>query len=270
MLDSASRDRPSRTLRARSSPTPSTTCRSSTLAESSFCRRAEVLDQPVDDGAGQPRAPWPAAGSPRGVTAPSRCSPAPRPSARRDGGDVDAARSGRAPRGRRAPPRACGAGGRRAGSRGSTSSRSVVDAGDQLLELQGQQPAVGAELEHVVLDLAGDPGDHLQPLGDHGDVADGDQVLDLQRGQRAGDLVEPELVALERGQRLVGAGQDLAGVLEHVADLADVDRDDLHRLRHRDHRVARSAGRPGRRCGAGCRSPRRGSSGSGIRCTAAR
>ena len=97
-----------------------------------------------------------------------------------------------------------------------------VDAGDQLLELQGEQPAVGAELEHVVLDLAGDPGDHLEPLGDHGDVADGDQVLDLQRGQGAGDLVEAQLVALERGQRLVGAGQDLAGVLEDVAGLADV------------------------------------------------
>ena len=113
-----------------------------------------------------------------------------------------------------------------------------VDAGDQLVELQGQQPAVAAELEHVVLDLAGDPGDHLQPLGDHGDVAGGDQVLDLQRGQRAGHLVEAELVALEGGQRLVRARQDLPGVLEHVADLADVHRDDLHRLRHRDHRVA--------------------------------
>ena len=100
----------------------------------------------------------------------------------------------------------------------------------ELLELERQQPAVGAELEHVVLDLAGDPGHHLQPLGDHGDVADRDEVLDLERRQGAGHLVEPELVALEGGQRLVGAGQDLAGVLEHVAGLADVRRDDLHRL----------------------------------------
>ena len=94
-----------------------------------------------------------------------------------------------------------------------------LDAGDQLLELQREQPAVGAELDDVVVDLAGDPADHLQPLGDDGDVADGDQVLDLQRRQRAGDLVEAHLVALEGRQRLVGPGQDRAGVLEHVAGL---------------------------------------------------
>ncbi len=106
----------------------------------------------------------------------------------------------------------------------------------ELLELQGQQPAVGAELEHVVLDLAGDPGDHLEPLGDDRDVAHGDEVLDLEGGQGARHLVEAELVALQRGQRLVGPRQDLAGVLEHVAGLADVGRDDLHRLADRDHR----------------------------------
>ena len=127
----------------------------------------------------------------------------------------------------------------------------AVDAGDQLLELQREQPAVGAELEHVVLDLARDPGHHLQPLGDHGDVAHGDQVLDLQRGQGAGDLVEPLLVALQRGQRLVGAGQDLGGVLEHVAGLADVGGNDLHRLRHRDHREAGLLGDPLRGAVAG-------------------
>ena len=105
-----------------------------------------------------------------------------------------------------------------------------VDAGDQLLELEREQPAVGAELEDVVLDLAGDPGDHLEPLRDDGDVAHRDQVLDLERGQGAGHLVESQLVALQRGQGLVGAGEDLAGVLEDVAGLADVGGDDLHRL----------------------------------------
>ena len=112
-----------------------------------------------------------------------------------------------------------------------------VDAGDELLELEREQPAVGAELEHVVLDLARDPDDHLEPLRHHGDVAHGDQVLDLEGGQRRRHLVETELVALERGQCLVGTRQDLAGVLQHVADVADVGRDDLHRLADRDHRV---------------------------------
>ena len=85
-----------------------------------------------------------------------------------------------------------------------------VDAGHQLVELQGEQPAVGAELDDVAGDLVGDPADHLQPLHDGDRVADGDQVLDLQRGQRAGDLVEAELVPLQGGQGLVGPGQDRA------------------------------------------------------------
>ena len=84
------------------------------------------------------------------------------------------------------------------------------------------------------------------------------------------DLVEPHLVALERGQGLVGPGQDRRGVLEDVAAAVDVQRDDLHRLADRDHRVARSAWRPARRCGAGCPTPRSGSSGRAraARCSA--
>ena len=72
---------------------------------------------------------------------------------------------------------------------------------------------------------------------DRGDVADGDQVLDLQRGQRAGDLVEAGLVALERRQRLVGPGEDRCRALEDVAPPADVEGDDAHRLAHRDDRM---------------------------------
>src|SRR5690606_21905633 len=75
-----------------------------------------------------------------------------------------------------------------------------------------------------------------------GDVADGHQVFDLQRGERGGDLVETELVALQGGERLVGAGEDLARVFEHVARLTDVDGDDLHRLRHGDDRQTGLAG----------------------------
>lgn len=92
-----------------------------------------------------------------------------------------------------------------------------VDAGDELFELQRKQPAVGAQFDDVVLDLAGDAGDHLQSLGDHGDVAYGHQVLDLQCGKRGGDLVQTQLVAFQRRQRLVGSRQDLTGVLQDVA-----------------------------------------------------
>ena len=96
----------------------------------------------------------------------------------------------------------------------------AVDAGHELLELQRQQAAVGAELDDVALDLGGDAAHHLQPLADRHRVADGDEVLDLEGGQRAGDLVEAQLVALERRERLVGAGQDRGAVVEDVAAAA--------------------------------------------------
>ena len=73
-----------------------------------------------------------------------------------------------------------------------------------------EQAAVGAELDDVVGDLVADPAHHLEALQHAGDVADGDEVLDLERRQRAGDLVEARLVALEGLQGLVGPGQDLA------------------------------------------------------------
>ena len=120
----------------------------------------------------------------------------------------------------------------------------VAEAAGQLLELEGEQPAVGAELDDVAGDLVADPADHLEALQHAGDVADGDQVLDLERGQGAGDLVEAQLVALEGRQRLVGAGQDGAGVLEDVAPAADVERDDPHRLADRDDREAGLLGHP--------------------------
>ena len=52
--------------------------------------------------------------------------------------------------------------------------------------------------------------------------------------KRAGDLVEAKLVPLEGGEGLVGARQDGAAVFEDVAHVADVQRDDVHRLRHGD------------------------------------
>ena len=128
-----------------------------------------------------------------------------------------------------------------------TSSRSGLDAADELVELQRQQAAVGAELHHVVGDLLGDPPDHLQALDDDGDVADGDEILDLEGRERARDLVEPGLVPLQRGERLVGLGEDGVGALEHVAQAADVERDDPHRLADGDHGVAGLLGDPFRR-----------------------
>ena len=66
----------------------------------------------------------------------------------------------------------------------------VRQAAGELLELEAEQPPVGAELHDVVGDLVLDPADHLEALEDVGDVAHGDEVLDLERRQRAGDLVE--------------------------------------------------------------------------------
>ena len=119
-----------------------------------------------------------------------------------------------------------------------------LHAGQQLVQLQGQQPAVGAELDDVALDLVGDPADHLQPLGDAHRVPDGDEVLDLQRGQRAGDLVQAHLVALQGGQRLVGPGQDRRRVVHDVPPAVDVQPDDPHRLADRDDREAGLRGDP--------------------------
>ncbi len=117
-----------------------------------------------------------------------------------------------------------------------------VDAGHELVELQGEQPAVGAELDHVALDLVGDAADHLQALRHGGHVPDRDQVFDLQGRQGAGDLVEAVLVAFERGQGLVGLGQDGRRLLQDVADAVEVEGDDAHRLADGDDRQARLQG----------------------------
>ena len=67
----------------------------------------------------------------------------------------------------------------------------LLDATDQLVELQHDQPAVGAELDDVPLDLLGDPPHHLGPLQHRRDVADRHEILDLQCGERTAHGVEP-------------------------------------------------------------------------------
>ena len=101
----------------------------------------------------------------------------------------------------------------------------VLDAAHQLLELEQHEPAVGAELDDVPLDLLGDPPHHLGALQHGGDVADGHEVLDLERRQRAAHRVEAGLVPLEDLQRLVGAGEHPRDRLQRVLLAAAVDRD---------------------------------------------
>src|SRR5664279_6230469 len=75
-----------------------------------------------------------------------------------------------------------------------------VDSGHQLFELQCEQAPVGAELDHLAGDLVGDSAHHLQSLRDHGDVAHGDQILDLERRKRIGHLVQTRLVPVSYTQ----------------------------------------------------------------------
>ena len=112
----------------------------------------------------------------------------------------------------------------------------VVDAAHELLELQAHEPAVVAELDDVSVDLLGDAAHHLGALQHGDDVAERDEVLDLERRRAGLHRVEPVLVALERRQRLVGPVEQPRDRLERVLLVADVDGDHLHVLGHRDHR----------------------------------
>ena len=73
----------------------------------------------------------------------------------------------------------------------------------QFIELQGEQATVGAEFDHVPLDLVGDPTHHLQPLHHGHGVPDRDQIFDLQRGQPLGIRLR------EAERRLARPGRDL-------------------------------------------------------------
>src|SRR5207302_10866165 len=73
----------------------------------------------------------------------------------------------------------------------------------ELFELEADEATIDAELDDVALDLLGDASHHLRSLEHGDDIAQRDEVFDLERRQRAGHAVEATLVPLERGERLV-------------------------------------------------------------------
>ena len=127
----------------------------------------------------------------------------------------------------------------------------VLDTAHQLLELQANQAPVDTQLDDVELDLLRDPAHHLCPLQHGDDVAHRDEILHLESRQRAGDLVEAVLVALQRLQCLVGSGQQPRDRLERMLLVAHVHSDDRHVLRYRDDRHVDRPGDTFRRAVAG-------------------
>ena len=109
------------------------------------------------------------------------------------------------------------------------------DADHRLLELHLDQPALGAELDDVALDLDRHAGHELGALEDGEDVVERDAALELERGQAGGDLVEAGAVLVEGRERLVGLGEDRGDLLEDVLGAVDVEGDDLAPLGDGDH-----------------------------------
>ena len=145
----------------------------------------------------------------------------------------------------------------------------VVDLAVELVELQPQQPGVDAEFDDHRLDLVGDAVDHLAALDDGDDVAERDDVFDLDGGEVRDRVVEAHLVPLERLQGLVGPIEEMADLLELTLAAAGVDVDDAHLLAGRhDRHVERSGDALGGAvAGAGLAG---GTDGSGTRWTLAR
>jgi hypothetical protein len=109
------------------------------------------------------------------------------------------------------------------------------DADHRLLELHLDQPALGAELDDVALDLHRHAGDELRALEDGQHVVQRHAALELERGQAGGDLVQAGAVLVQRGERLVGLGQDRGDLLEDVLRAVHIERHDVTPLGHRDH-----------------------------------
>ena len=109
------------------------------------------------------------------------------------------------------------------------------DADHRLLELHLDQPALGAELDDVALDLHGHARHELGALEDGQDVVQRHAALELERGQARGDLVQAGAVLVQRRQGLVGLGEDRRDLLEDVLRAVDVERDDVAALGDGDH-----------------------------------
>ena len=120
----------------------------------------------------------------------------------------------------------------------------VLDTPHQLFELEQDEPAVDAELDDVALDLLGDATNHLGPLEHRDHVADGDEVLDLQRRQGAADCVQPVLVALQGLQGLIGPADQSGDRVQWMLLVVAVHGDDRHVLRDRDDRHVDRPGHP--------------------------
>ena len=225
--------------RAHIDPMPSTDCRSLALAASTPCSEPNDAHQQVDVGELQPRDARHRAVAPRAhrrVLRLQRRRIAENPCQR---GEVEQfvvrQRVEFVERGRHLR------GGRRVGVGVIVADDQLaggVVVADELLELQLELASVGAEFDDVGVDLEADPAHHLEPLHDRHHVPQRDEVLDLGGGQLPVDLVEPGLVALERGDGLVGARQDGRRVGHDVPLARDVHRHDAHRVADRDHRIA--------------------------------
>ena len=103
---------------------------------------------------------------------------------------------------------------------------------------------LGAQLDDRGLDLLGHAAHRLAALQHGGDVAHGDQVLHLQRGERGGGVVQADLVALQRLEGLVAADEQPRDLLQRVLGVADVDGDDAHVLADGDDRHGERPGHP--------------------------
>ena len=108
-------------------------------------------------------------------------------------------------------------------------------ADHRLLELHLDQPALGAELDDVALDLDRHAGHELGALEHGEDVVQRHAALELERGEAGGDLVQPGAVLVQRRERLVGLGEDGGDLLEDVLHAVDVERHDVAALGDGDH-----------------------------------
>ncbi len=136
----------------------------------------------------------------------------------------------------------------------------VVDLGVDLVELQAQQTGIDPEFDDHRLDFVRDAGDHLAALHHRDHVTNRDDVFHLERSEVADRVVETNLVALERLQRLVGTIEQATGLLQLAFGAARVHIDHAHLLGRGDHRNVERSGDPfgGAVAGAGLAGGHRG------------